>query len=136
MAGANPVPPPLPAVYLDSNPAGMAPPIALAVAVNAGPLNGAVTATVPMATAGQNAFPLIVRPSTDLLPPVFPAIAPAQTASLTTGGPLAALKAVPRAAVLTRVAPMAVALKGAVDPKVAVLMEGAAPRRVGSLPSL
>ena len=136
MAGANPVLPPLPAVYLDSNPAGMAPPIALAVAANAGPLNGAVTATVPMATAGQSAFPLIVRLSTDLQPPVFPAIAPAQTASLTTGGPLAALKAVPRAAVLTRVAPMAVALKGAVDPKVAVLMEGAAPRRVGLLQSL
>jgi hypothetical protein len=135
MAGANPVPPPLPAVYLDSNPAGMAPPIALAVAANAGPLNGEVTATVPMATAGQSAFPLIVRLSTDLLPPVFPAIALAQTASLTTGAPLAALMAVPRAVVLTRVAPMAVALKGAVDPKLAVLMEGAAPRRVVSRPS-
>jgi hypothetical protein len=99
-------------------------------------LNGAVTATVHTATADQSAFPATVRPSTVRLLPVFPAIAQAQTASLTSGDPRAALKDVPRAAVPTQVALTGVALKGVVEQMVDVSTEGAAPRLAGSPPSL
>ena len=97
--GARPVPVPPPAVYPASSPAAMGQPSAPVVAASAAPLNGVVTVSVP--------------PSTVRLLPVFPAIAPAQTASPTSGDPGVALKVVPRAAVPTPLAPRAVALKGA-----------------------
>ena len=129
--GARPVHAPPPVVYPASSPAVMGQPIAPVVAASAAHLNGVVTASV--------------RPSTVRLLLVFPAIAPAQTASPTSGDPVAALKVVPRAAVPTQVAQMAVAMKVAVALKGAVvlmvalladvLIRGAAPRLAGLLAS-
>jgi hypothetical protein len=125
--GARPVPVPPPAVYPAFSPAAMGQPSAPVVAASAAPLNGVVTVSVP--------------PSTVHLLPVFPAIAPAQTASPTSGDPGVALKVVPRAAVPTPLAPRAVALKGAGALKEAgalmadVLVLAAAPRLAGSPPS-
>ena len=136
MPGASPGQAPFQGVYPASSPAGKHHPIAPAVAASADLLNGAVTATVHTATADQSAFPAIVRPSTVRLLHVFPAIAQAQTASLTSGDPRAALKDVHRAAVPTKVALTGVALKGVVEQMVDVSTEGAAPRLAGSPPSL
>ena len=125
--GARPVHAPLPVVYPASSPAVMGQPIAPVVAASAAHLNGVVTASDLLST---------VR-----LLPVFPAIALAQTASPTSGDPGAALKVVPRAAVPTQVAQMAVAmkvavaLKGAVALMADVLIRGAAPRLAGLLAS-
>ena len=125
--GERPVHVPPPGVYPASSPAAMGQPIAPVVAVSAAHLNGVVRASV--------------RPSTVLLLPVFPAIVLAQTASPTSAVPGAALKVVPRAAVPTRVAQMAVAmkvgvaLKGAVALMADVLIRGAAPHLAGLLAS-
>lgn len=125
--GARPVHAPPPVVYPASSPAVMGQPIAPVVAASAALLNDVVTASV--------------RPSTVRLLLVFPAIALAQTASPTSGDPVAALKVVPRAAVPTQVAQMAVAmkvavaLKGAVALMADVLIRGAAPRLAGLLAS-
>ena len=129
--GARPVPVPPPGVYPASSPAAMGQPSAPVVAASAAHLNGVVTASDLHST---------VR-----LLPVFPAIAPAQTASPTSGDPAAALKVVPRAAVPTLVAQIAVvlrvgvALKGPVALMVAlladVLTRGAAQRLTGLLAS-
>ena len=129
--GERPVHAPPPGVYPASSPVGMGQPIAPAVAASAAHLNGVVTARD--------------LPSTVRLLPVFPAIAPAQTASPTSGDPGAALKVVPRAAVPTQVAQRAVAmkvgvaLKGAVVLMVALLVDvltrGAAQRLAGLLAS-
>ena len=125
--GARPVHVPPPGVYPASSPAAMGQPSAPVVAASAAPLNGVVTASDLLST---------VR-----LLPVFPAIAPAQTASPTSGDPGVALKVVPRAAVPTPLAPRAVALKGAGALKeagalmAAVLVLAAAPRLAGSPPS-
>ena len=125
--GARPVPVPPPGVYPASSPAAMGQPSAPVVAASAAHLNGVVKVIVP--------------PSTVRLLPVFPAIAPAQTASPTSGDPGVALKVVPRAAVPTPLAPRAVALKGAGALKQAValmadvLVLAAAPRLAGSPPS-
>ncbi len=129
--GASPVLVPPPGVYPASSPAAMGKPSAPVVAASAAHLNGVVTVSV--------------RPSTVRLLPVFPAIALAQTASPTSGDPAAALKVVPRAAVPTQVAQMAVvmkvgvALKGPVALMVAlladVLTRGAAQRLEGLLAS-
>ena len=129
--GERPVHDPPPGVYPASSPAAMGQPTAPVVAASAAHLNGVVTASDLLST---------VR-----LLPVFPAIAPAQTASPTSGDPAAALKVVPRAAVPTLVAQMAVAmkvgvaLKGPVALMVAlladVLTRGAAQRLAGLLAS-
>lgn len=129
--GERPVHVPPPGVYPASSPAAMGQPIAPVVAVSAAHLSGVVTASDP--------------PSTVRLLPVFPAIAPAQTASPTSGDPGAALKVVPRAAGPTQVAPravamkVAVALKGAVALMLALLVDvltrGAAQRLAGLLAS-
>ena len=125
--GARPVPVPPPGVYPASSPAAMGQPSAPVVAASAAHLNGVVKVIVP--------------PSTVRLLPVFPAIAPAQTASPTSGDPGVALKVVPRAAVPTPLAQRAVALKGAGALKEAgalmadVLVLAAAPRLAGSPPS-
>lgn len=125
--GARPVPVPPPGVYPASSPAAMGQPSAPVVAASAAHLNGVVKVIVP--------------PSTVRLLPVFPAIAPAQTASPTSGDPGVALKVVPRAAVPIPLAPRAVALKGAGALKEAgalmadVLVLAAAPRLAGSPPS-
>jgi len=129
--GERPVHDPLPGVYPASSPAAMGHPTAPVVAASAAHLNGVVTASVLLST---------VR-----LLPVFPAIAPAQTASPTSGDPAAALKVVPRAAVPTLAAQIAVvmrvgvALKGPVALMVAlladVLTRGAAQRLAGLLAS-
>ena len=125
--GARPVPVPPPGVYPASSPAAMGQPSAPVVAASAAHLNGVVTVSVP--------------PSTVRLLPVFPAIAPVQTASPTSGDLGVALKVVPRAAVPTPLAPRAVALKGAGALKEAgalmadVLVLAAAPRLAGSPPS-
>ena len=125
--GARPVPVPPPGVYPASSPAAMGQPSAPVVAASAAHLNGVVKVIVP--------------PSTVRLLPVFPAIAPAQTASPTSGDLGVALKVVPRAAVPTPLAPRAVALKGAGALKEAgalmadVLVLAAAPRLAGSPPS-
>ena len=125
--GARPVPVPPPAVYPASSPAAMGQPSAPVVAASAAHFNGVVTVSVP--------------PSTVRLLPVFPAIAPAQTASPTSGDPGVALKVVPRAAVPTPLAQRAVALNGAGALKevgalmVDVLVLAAAPRLAGSPPS-
>jgi hypothetical protein len=129
--GERPVHDPPPGGYPASSPAAMGQPTAPVVAASAAHLNGVVTASV--------------RPSTVRLLPVFPAIALAQTASPTSGDPAAALKVVPRAAVPTQVAQMAVAmmvgvaLKGPVALMVAlladVLTRGAAQRLAGLLAS-
>jgi hypothetical protein len=118
-------------VHDPSSPAAMGQPTAPVVAASAAHLNGVVTASDLHST---------VR-----LLPVFPAIAPAQTASPTSGDPAAALKVVPRAAVPTLVAQIAVvlrvgvALKGPVALMVAlladVLTRGAAQRLTGLLAS-
>ena len=134
--GASPGQAPFQGVYPASSPAEKHQPIAPAVAASADLLNGAATASVPTATADQSAFPEIVRPSTVRLLPVFLAIALAPIASLTNGDQGAALKVVPRAAVPTQVALMAVALKGVVEQMVDVSTEATAPRLAGSLPSL
>ena len=129
--GERPVHDPLPGVYPASSPAAMGHPTAPVVAASAAHLNGVVTASDLLST---------VR-----LLPVFPAIAPAQTASPTSGDPADALKVVPRAAVPTLVAQIAVvlrvgvALKGPVALMVAlladVLTRGAAQRLAGLLAS-
>jgi len=127
--GARPVHVPPPGVYPASSPAAMGQPSAPVVAASAAHLNGVVRVSVP--------------PSTVRLLPGFPATAPAQTASPTSGDPEAALKVVPRAAVPTPLAPRAVALKGASALKgagalmadVLVLVLAAAPRLAGSPPS-
>ena len=121
--GARPVHVPPPGVYPASSPAAMGQPSAPVVAASAAHLNGVVRVSVP--------------PSTVRLLPGFPATAPAQTASPTSGDPEAALKVVPRAAVPTPLAPRAVALKGAgaLMADVLVLVLAAAPRLAGSPPS-
>ena len=129
--GERPVHDPLPGVYPASSPAAMGHPTAPVVAASAAHLNGVVTVSDLLST---------VR-----LLPVFPAIAPAQTASPTSGDPAAALKVVPRAAVPTLAAQIAVvmrvgvALKGPVALMVAlladVLTRGAAQRLAGLLAS-
>lgn len=129
--GERPVHDPPPGVYPASSPAAMGQPTAPVVAASAAHLNGVVTASV--------------RPSTVRLLPVFPAIALAQTASPTSGDPAAALKVVPRAAVPTQVAQMAVAMKVGVALKgpaalmvallADVLTRGAAQRLAGLLAS-
>ena len=129
--GERPVHDPLPGVCPASSPAAMGQPTAPVVAASAAHLNGVVTASDLLSTV--------------LLLPVFPAIAPAQTASPTSGDPAAALKVVPRAAVPTLAAQIAVvmrvgvALKGPVALMVAlladVLTRGAAQRLAGLLAS-
>ena len=125
--GERPVRDQPPGVFPASSPVGMGQRIAQVVAASAAHLNGVVTASV--------------RPSTVRLLLVFPAIALAQTASPTSGDPVAALKVVPRGAVLTQVAQMAVAmkvvvaLKGAVALMAAVLIPGAAQLLAGLLAS-
>jgi hypothetical protein len=125
--GERPVHDPPPGVSPASSPAAMGQPTAPVVAASAAHLNGVVTASV--------------RPSTVRLLPVFPAIALAQTASPTSGDPAAALKVVPRAAVPTLVAQIAVvlrvgvALKGPVALLADVLTRGAAQRLAGLLAS-
>ena len=133
--GERPVHDPPPGVSPASSPAAMGQPTAPVVAASAAHLNGVVTASDHRST---------VR-----LLPVFPAIAPAQTASPTSGDPAAALKVVPKAAVPTLVAQIAVvlrvgvALKGPVALMVAlmvalladVLTRGTAQRLAGLLAS-
>lgn len=129
--GERPVHDPPPGGCPASSPAAMGQPSAPVVAASAAHLNGVVTASDLRST---------VRPL-----PVFPAIAPAQTASPTSGDPAAALKVVPRAAVPTLVAQIAVvlrvgvALKGAVALMLALLVDvltrGAAQRLAGLLAS-
>lgn len=125
--GVRPVHVPPPGVYPASSPAAMAQPSAPVVAASAAHLNGVVTVSV--------------RPSIVRLLPVFPAIAPAQTASPTSGEPGVALKVVPRAAAPTPLAPRAVVLKGAGALKEAVALMAdvlelaAAPHLAGSPPS-
>ena len=119
--GARPVPVPPPGVYPASSPAAMGQPSAPVVAASAAHLNGVVKVIVP--------------PSTVRLLPVFPAIAPAQTASPTSGDPGGALKVVPRAAVPTPLDPRAVALKEAGALMADVLVLAAAPCLAGLPPS-
>lgn len=139
--GASPVPAPPPAVYPAFSPAAMVQPSAPAVAASAAHLNDVEKVSVHLSTGRPpTVSPPTVRPLTDRLPLVFPAIALAQTASPTSGDPEVALKVDPRAAVLNQGAPspaaqMADALKGAVAPMADALIKEAALRLADLLPS-